>query len=119
LLAQSIDTQLEILSHYMEICRIMINSLIDQEVCDYTGQRYSYNKPHDGRNSRWGFNPGSVKLGGQKIPIDVPRVFDKKESKNIALEYYEKLKDLPHQDQQVIFSVLRGLSMRDYGSVID
>jgi len=58
-------------------------------------------------------------LGGQKIPIDVPRVFDKEESKNIALEYYEKLKDLPHQDQQVIFSVLRGLSMRDYGSVID
>jgi len=119
LLAQPIDMQLEIVSHYMEICRIMINSLLDQEVCDYTGQRYRHNKPHDSRYSRWGFNPGSVKLGGQKIPIDVPRVFDKKESKNIALEYYEKLKDLPHQDQQVIFSVLRGLSMRDYGSVID
>ena len=119
LLEQPIETQLEIVSHYMEICRIFINSLIDQEVFEYTGERYNHNKPYKGRYSRWGYNPGSVKLGGQKIPIDVPRVFDKEESKNIALEYYEKLKDLPHQDQQVIFSVLRGLSMRDYGAVID
>jgi len=119
LLEQPIETQLEIVSHYMEICRIFINSLIDQEVFEYTGERYNHNKPYNGRYSRWGYNPGSVKLGGQKIPIDVPRVFDKEDSKNIALEYYEKLKDLPHQDQQVILSVLRGLSMRDYGAVID
>jgi len=119
LLEQPIGTQLEIVSHYMEICRIFINSLIDQEVFEYTGERYNHNKPYNGRYSRWGYNPGSVKLGGQKIPIDVPRVFDKEDSKNIALEYYEKLKDLPHQDQQVILSVLRGLSMRDYGAVID
>lgn len=26
-------------------------------------------------------------MGGQKIPIDIPRIFDKEESKNIALEY--------------------------------
>ena len=119
LLAQSIDTQLEIISHHMEICRIVINSIIDREVCDYTGERYSHNKPNNGRYSRWGFNPGSVKLGDQKVPIDVPRILDKEEKKNIPLEYYEMLKDLPHQDQQVIASVLRGLSMRDYGAVVN
>lgn len=119
LLNQSIDTQLEIISHHMEICRIVINSIIDREVCDYTGERYSHNKPNNGRYSRWGFNPGSVKLGDQKVPIDVPRILDKEERKNIPLEYYEKLKDLPHQDHQVIASVLRGLSMRDYGAIVD
>ena len=119
LLAQSIDTQLEIISHHMEICRIVINSIIDREVCDYTGERYSHNKPYNNRYSRWGFNPGSVKLGDQKVPIDVPRILDKEEKKNIPLEYYEMLKDLPHQDQQVIASVLRGLSMRDYGAVVN
>jgi len=118
LLDQSIDMQLEIISHHMEICRIVINSIIDREVCDYTGERYSHNKPNNGRYSRWGFNPGSVKLGDQKVPIDVPRILDKEEKKNITLEYYEQLKDLPHQDHQVIASVLRGLSMRDYGAVV-
>ena len=118
LLGQSIDTQLEIISHHMEICRIVINSIIDREVCDYTGERYSHNKPNNGRYSRWGFNPGSVKLGDQKVPIDVPRILDKEEKKNIPLEYYEMLKDLPHQDHQVIASVLRGLSMRDYGAIV-
>jgi len=34
------------------------------------------------------------------------------------LEYYDQLKNLPQQDQQVINSVLKGLSMRDYGSVV-
>jgi len=119
LLTQSIDTQLQIISHHMEICRIVINSIIEQEVCDYTGERYSHNKPNNGRYCRWGFNPGSIKLGDQKIPIDVPRILDKEEKKNIPLEYYGKLKELPHQDHQVIASVLRGLSMRDYGAVVD
>ena len=50
-------------------------------------------------------NPGSVKTGGQKIPIDVPRVFDNK--------------NLPYQDEQIIGSVLHGLSMWDYGAVIN
>jgi transposase-like protein len=76
-------------------------------------------KPHNNRYCRWGFNPGSIKLGDQKIPIDVPRILDKEEKENISLEYYEKLKDLPHQDHQVIASVLRGLSMRDYGAVVN
>jgi len=119
LLTQSIETQLEIVSHHMEICRIVINSILDQEVFDYTGERYRHMKPHNNRYCRWGFNPGSVKLGDQKIPIDIPRILDKEEKKNISLEYYEKLKDLPHQDHQVIASVLRGLSMRDYGAVVN
>lgn len=55
LLTQPIDMQLEIVSHYMDICRIMINFLLDQKVCDYTGQRYRHNKPHDSRYSHWGF----------------------------------------------------------------
>lgn len=119
LLSQPIETQLELISHHMEICRLMINSIIEQEVSDYTGQRYSHDKPHNNRFCRWGFNPGSVKIGDQKMPVDVPRVFDKEENNNISLEYYEKLKELPHQDQQLIGSVLRGLSMRDYGEVVN
>jgi putative transposase len=118
LINQPVETQMEIISHHMEICRLMINSIIEQEVCDYTGERYSHKKPHDNRYSRWGYNPGSVKIGDQKIPVDVPRVFDKEEKFNISLEYYEQLKNLPQQDHQVINSVLKGLSMRDYGSVV-
>jgi len=55
LINHPIETQMEIISHHMEICRLMINSIIEQEVCDYTGERYSHKKPHDNRYSRWGF----------------------------------------------------------------
>lgn len=60
LLSQPIETQLELISHHMEICRLMINSIIEQEVSDDTGQRYSHDKPHNKRFCRWGFNPGRV-----------------------------------------------------------
>jgi len=55
LITQPIEIQMELISHHMEICRLMINSIIEQEVCDYTGEKYSHNKPHDNRYSRWGF----------------------------------------------------------------
>jgi putative transposase len=116
---QSIDLQIGILQNHLSICQIMINELLEEEVTERAGPRYCHQKPENGRYSRWGYNPGSVKIGDRRLKIDVPRLFDNIEENNIPLNRYEELKDLPEPTDQLLKGVLLGLSMRDYGKVID
>ncbi|HEC41506.1 MAG TPA: hypothetical protein ENI20_01580, partial [Bacteroides sp.] len=67
----------------------MINELLEEEVTQKAGARYKREKPHDGRYSRWGFNPGSVRIGDQKLKVDVPRIYDNEQDKNTMLDRYE------------------------------
>ncbi len=105
---QSIDLLVAILHNYLSVCQIMINELIEEEVIDKTGARYSHQKPDNGRWSRWGYNPGSVKIGDQKLKIEVPRLFDNLDEKNTPLQRYEDMKELPEPTDQLIISVPMG-----------
>jgi len=116
---QSVDLKISLLQNHLSISQIMINELLEEEVLQKAGARYSREKPNDGRYSRWGFNPGSVRIGDQKLKVDVPRVYDNEQDKNTALDRYEDLKQLPEPSEQLINGVLLGLSMRDYVKVID
>ena len=77
--AQPRDVKVSMLLHYLEISRIYANDLLEEEVRELAGAKYSREKPHDGRYCRWGTNPGSIRLGAQSIPIEVPRVYDQEE----------------------------------------
>ena len=116
---QSVDIKISLLQNHLSICQIMINELLEEEVTQKAGARYSRDKPNDGRYSRWGFNPGSVRIGDQKLKVDVPRIYDNEQDKNTMLDRYEDLKQLPEPTEQLINGVLLGLSMRDYSKVID
>jgi putative transposase len=116
---QSVDIKIFLLQNHLSICQIMINELLEEEVIQKAGSRYSRDKPIDGRFSRWGFNPGSVRIGDQKLKIDVPRLYDNEQDKNTMLDRYLDLKQLPEPTEQLINGVLLGLSMRDYAKVID
>ena len=116
---QSVDIKISLLQNHLSICQIMINELLEEEVIQKAGSRYSRDKPFDGRFSRWGFNPGSVRIGDQKLKIDVPRLYDNERDKNTMLDRYLDLKQLPEPTEQLINGVLLGLSMRDYAKVID
>ena len=116
---QSIDLRVGILQNHLSICQIMINELLEEEVIEKAGTRYSRQKPNNGQWSRWGYNPGSVKIGDQRLKIDVPRLFDNLDEKNTPLQRYEEIKDLPEPTDQLLKGVLLGLSVRDYGQVID
>lgn len=119
LFEQPLNVQLEIVSQHMEIVRIVINSILEGEVAKLAGEKYSRNKPNGGRYDRWGANPGSVKIGGQKLKIAVPRIYDKEGDCNRSLETYESLQSLPEQDLNLVKQVLHGISTRDYQGVID
>ena len=76
LIAQPIEVQLSIVSQHMQIVQLVLNSILESEVSQLTGEKYSRNRPHSGRYNRWGSNPGSIKIGGEKIKMAIPRVYD-------------------------------------------
>jgi len=52
------------LESHLDICRLLVNEILEEEVAALCGARYSHEKPNAGRYSRWGYNPGSVRIGG-------------------------------------------------------
>ncbi len=115
--AQPLDTQLEVLSNHLEICKAVINSLLQTAVEQKAGKRYCRVRPHEGQYSRWGVNPGSVRMGNQKLSVAVPRIVDNHSGRVDNIELYDSIKDLPEQKEEMVLSVLKGLSMRDYSEV--
>jgi len=118
LLEQDMNVKLQAMRHHLEITRMLINDILEDEVTQHAGQRYRREKPHDGQYSRWGYNPGSVKMGSERIRIDVPRMYDNSNNSNKSLETYEKLRELQSVDERVLKAVILGLSTRNYEPVI-
>lgn len=119
LLDQPFDVKAEILTHHLHLSEILIKALLDNEVSSYCGERYSRNRPHGGIYQRYGTNPGSIRMGDKKIPIEVPRVFNKQSCCFEQLQLYNQLKQIEQPSQELIQGVLHGLSMRDYPQVVN
>ena len=117
LLCQNTDIMLELLRNHIELSKIIANEIMDEEVERLSGERYSHDKPQDGRFSRWGNNPGSIRMGSEKVPVIVPRIYDNKEKKNKPLERYQELKNLNEPTEEVLNKIILGLSQRDYKRV--
>ncbi|MEQ8627991.1 IS256 family transposase [Ekhidna sp.] len=115
---QPFDVKAMLLSQHLEICKLLVNSILEEEVGQYAGRRYERDRPYEGRYSRYGYNPGSVKIGSEKVRVDVPRIYDKELEKHKSLEHYEALRELPAQGEKELQAVLHGLSTRDYSSVM-
>ena len=115
--SQPLSIQLEVLSNHLEVCKAVINSLLQTEVEQKAGKKYCHLKPHEGKYSRWGVNPGSVRIGNQKLDIAVPRIMDNRSGEVKNTELYNEVKDLPEQKEEMVMSVLKGISMRDYSQV--
>jgi len=118
LLEQESSTKLALVKHYVELAVLLVNELFEDEVSSLAGERYSRDKPHEGRYSRWGSNPGSVRIGEEKVPVSVPRVYDQQDSQNISLDIYKELRDIEPDEYKLFKGMLHGLSTGDYGNVV-
>jgi len=118
LLEQDLNVKLEAMQHHLEISRMLINDILEDEVIQYAGQKYQRDKPHNGQYSRWGYNPGSIKMGSERLRVSVPRMYDNEKKNNKSLETYEKLRELQSVDERVLKAVILGLSTRNYEPVI-
>ena len=116
---QDIKTKMEILGYYSKTMTILTNEILGSVVTQLAGEKYSRDKPHNGRYSRWGYNPGSIHSDIGKIPIMVPRLYDNQEDKNKTLETYQKLHSKEHVENDILPAILGGLSMGKYREVVD
>ena len=110
-----IDTKLQLLKHHADMARLLAEEVLDEEVESFAGERYS-RKEERNPFRRWGYNPGSISIDGEKIPIEIPRLRDKNTEKEHTLESYQAMKEA-EVGKELTDSVLLGLSQGDYGRV--
>jgi putative transposase len=114
-----IEYKMSLLSQHLDVVKIMANTLFAEEVNSLAGEEYCRNKPFDGKYSRWGYNPRSIKVGAQKVPISIPRLYDNISQINKSLAVYQQMQEVNTPDETHINSILHGLSMRDYPKVVE
>jgi transposase-like protein len=113
LLDQSIEMQYQLFQNFVDIAKLHYNQLVEEEMKTKAGEKYERGK----RYNRWGNNPGSIRIGEEKIPVEVPRFYDKQEDRTQEAEYYRKLHEIAMPSQEVIKKVIKGLSQHDYEEV--
>jgi transposase-like protein len=69
-------------------------------------------------NVRWGSEPGYCVVGGQKIPLQRPRVRDTRQ-KEVPLGSYEMLQRASLMEESVWQKMMHGLTTRRYSQVIE
>jgi transposase-like protein len=84
-----------------------------QEVTALAGARYAHDDAHPAI-VRWGAQPGSIYLADQKLPIDVPRVRDRRAGREVGLTTYQYFQTPRALDVGLFRRVLGGLSCREY-----
>lgn len=108
------DEALALVLNHLELSQRAVEWLMQRETTQLAGERYSHEKPHEGQFSRWGSNPGSVSIGGQKIPVEVPRIHDSETQSTRSPEVYTQLRQMSAPPEHIMRALLRGLGMRQY-----
>lgn len=115
---QPIDIKFEMVQNHFEMCRIMINQIFEDIVKEKTGDRYEHESDGQKKYYRHGFNPGSIKLKDQRLPVEIPRIREVSSGKCISLPGIENLKTLAEPSDEFLKKVLHGISTRDYKKVV-
>jgi transposase-like protein len=115
-LDQPVKVKLQLLQHYAEMARLLAGEIMDEEVETLTGRCYSRDKPHGGRYRRWGCNPGSICVDGERVPVDVPRVRNVEAGVERPLQSYRSMKEAAPSNR-LAETILLGLSQGDYQRV--
>jgi transposase-like protein len=96
--------------------RLLMKSLIDEEVEQIAGNRYRHNA--DRRAVRWGKEDGHVIFDGRKVAMERPRVRSCEGSEELELRRWNAFSHPARMEQTVAGSILRRVSCRDYAGAI-
>lgn len=114
---EGLEVKLHLLQHYAQLAEMLAREIMEEEVTQLAGERYAREKPHSGRYSRWGKNPGSIQISDERVPVAVPRVRDTEADRERPLESYQKMRRPVEVDSRLEEAILLGLSQRDYERV--
>jgi putative transposase len=110
--ATDVDTKVELIRRLIPLGLMHVQELLESEVEALAGARHA-RKTDDDVGCRYGSNPGSVRLGGQRVPVRVPRV--RGASGEIALQSYQQLHTGGGDvDETLLCRVLAGISCENY-----
>jgi len=113
-LEQQLDIQLDMLKHQTEIIKLVINQLLEDEVHQKAGYKYEHSSnPY----SRWGSNPGSIKIGKERVKMEIPRLYNKERECTEGLDNYNKIKESNISSEKLMSEILFGLSQKNYSEV--
>ncbi|MFH1831127.1 MAG: transposase [Pseudomonadota bacterium] len=104
-----VDSRVELIQALIPLALMKVEEELETEVMALAGERYARTGP-----VRYGKNPGSVVLGGQRVGVSVPRVRDRAGGEEIPLASYRRLHHGKDCDDASLIRVLKGLSCRDY-----
>ena len=107
-----LDAKVEMIRTLVPLGLMHVEELLDQEVTALAGERYARKSAATGAR-RHGSNPGTVGLGGQRVPIRVPRVRNLSGSE-IPLRSYEAMSGDRGVNDLLLKRVLYGISCRNY-----
>jgi putative transposase len=113
---QPAAVQIELFRHYVSVALLMANQLFEDEVKQKAGERYSHDEQAE--YSRWGTNPGSIRIGEEKLKVKVPRLYDNQKHETISPEAYKTMKQLELPSPELMKKIIRGISQKDYESSV-
>lgn len=113
LINQPVELQYELFKNFVELAKMHYNQLTEEEIKQKAGDKYERQKDY----SRWGTNPGSIRIGEEKVPVEVPRLYNKKKERTEASESYRKLHNIEKPTEELMEKIILGLSQKDYERV--
>jgi len=93
---------------------LMMEAIMREETEMLAGRRHDQSTVVD----RWGSQPGYAMLGGQKVPIQRPRL-RQKEGSEVSLESYRRFQQNSERTQAVYQRMAIGVSCRNYPEAIE
>ena len=99
-----LDVKLELIRALIPLGLMHVEAILKEEVEALAGKRYERSEaPYE--CVRYGSNPGSVLLSGQRIPMKVPRVRNLTDNIEIPLETMSKLKAGGYPDEKLFVPI--------------
>ncbi len=114
---QPLEIQMELFSHITEISKLIANQFFQDEVHQKAGSRYERVSREEQKYSRWGSNPGSIKIGDERVRMRIPRLYNTETNKTEGLENYKKLREIETPADELVRKIIFGLSEKNYGEV--
>ena len=113
------DSKIELIQSLIPIGLMAVSEELESEVMSLTGEKHNRTMRQPG-HVRYGTNPGTVNLGGQKIPVYVPRVRNTQINSEVPIKSYQRFhKQRAEVNELLLRRVLFGLSCRNYESAAE
>lgn len=110
----AVHARVETIQALIPLGLMHVQEVLRREVETLAGARYG-RQAGGKEHVRFGSNPGSVRLAGQRVGIRVPRVRDQRTSLEVPLESYRALREQGEAvHEKLLKRVLYGISCRDY-----